>query len=67
VTFHVRTKRHAQGHRPNLARGHNTSPRISLSLKPETMQRLTERAQNRGVPVAALLREAVDLFLQHRK
>jgi len=40
------------------------SERLEVRLPPETAQLLRREAERRGVPVARLVREAIDLLLQ---
>jgi len=40
------------------------SERLEIRLSPSTLQRLRQESEGRGVPVAELVREAINLFLR---
>lgn len=63
MTYHSTRKRPANGSARTNANGNKLSPRISLALPPDDMRRLTWFAEQKGKPVAAVLRDAVWAYL----
>jgi len=63
MTFHSTSSREAQGHQPNKALGHKTSPRLAVSFNRRIMDALSASAAEHDIPAAQLVREAVEQYL----
>lgn len=55
----VRRGGRAKGAKRTNGNGHKLNPRIAVTLPEDDFRRLTWLAKKRGVPVAAVLRDAV--------
>lgn len=64
MTFHkTRAKRKAHGTTKNGNRTERHSPRIVVSIDADDMRRLAWWANRKGVPTAAVIRDAVRAYL----
>lgn len=60
MTFHSRSKRKVKGHGPNrFAR----SPRIAVSLDPVDHHNIVWLAEQKGIPVAHVIRDAIWAYM----
>lgn len=63
MTMHTTRLKRANGTSRANGHGHKLSPRIAITLSEDDFRRLTWLADKRGVPVAAVLRDAVWAYM----
>jgi len=63
MTFHQRAHKKANGSTANKY-GHLMSPRLSVGFDRGTFHKLANMAAKRGIPAGAVVREAVDGYLE---
>lgn len=63
VTFHATSKRLAMGGQIPGGANQPTSPRIATSFPLDDFNRLTQLAHQQGVPISAIVRNAVRAWL----
>lgn len=63
MTYHTRRKKPGAGTTGSNPNGQRLSPRIAVSLPADDMRHLHWWAEKKGLPVAAILRDAVWPYL----